>query len=378
MSLEGNLKDFSLAEILQLISVQQKSGMLTIMGKENTIFFFRDGNLISVRDRRKKSRDPLQEYIAHTGVLSKEDLLKASRIQVETKIDLAEIMVSEGFLGKDDMSRILHDLIQDTTFNVMQQEDNSSYKFIAGTEILQGIRSPVNIKVDAILMETMRRLDEFPRHREALPDPNVVIARTDKIPEDSEEAVEGRELATWNALDDQHTLSYLLAHLGMPHYEVYENCHLLIEKGLIEIVSRPEVVTHAESGEQDEVEEEGEGKPGVGIRTLLVWSATAFGIFVSLVIGYRSAQVNASSNLGRMLGDRSFYEREGIGENRDVADVDIAIKAFKAQVGSYPSSLEELASRKLVSEDCLSRLLERGWQYQLTSKGKDYTLVRRS
>ena len=35
MALEGNVKDFGLSEILQLIALQKKSGMLSILGSSH-------------------------------------------------------------------------------------------------------------------------------------------------------------------------------------------------------------------------------------------------------------------------------------------------------------------------------------------------------
>ena len=58
MALEGNLSSFGLEEILQLIAVQQKTGMLSVtIGEKSTVLFFRDGKIISTRDRRSKTRD---------------------------------------------------------------------------------------------------------------------------------------------------------------------------------------------------------------------------------------------------------------------------------------------------------------------------------
>ena len=60
MALEGNLSAFGLSEILQLIAVQQKSGMLSVnSGSGAMVLFFRDGNLVSTRDRRRRADRPV-------------------------------------------------------------------------------------------------------------------------------------------------------------------------------------------------------------------------------------------------------------------------------------------------------------------------------
>jgi hypothetical protein len=62
MALEGQLSDFNLAEILQLLASQQKSGFLNLETKRNMVFIFDKGVLVSTRDRRSRSRDPLESF----------------------------------------------------------------------------------------------------------------------------------------------------------------------------------------------------------------------------------------------------------------------------------------------------------------------------
>ncbi len=59
MALEGNLSDFGLEEILQLIAVQQKSGFLILKQDQEMVFYFDRGTLVSTRDRRGPGNDPL-------------------------------------------------------------------------------------------------------------------------------------------------------------------------------------------------------------------------------------------------------------------------------------------------------------------------------
>jgi hypothetical protein len=354
MSLEGNLRDFSLAEILQLISVQQKSGMLTVHGENPTIFFFRDGNIVSVRDRRRKSRDPLKDYIAHVGVLKKDDLIRASRMQADTRMDLADILVSEEFLEEPVLERVLLDLIQDTTYRALSESGDSTYRFVAGTGVLQGIVRPVCVKVDAVLMESMRRIDEYPRHLEALPEPNIVLGRTD---EDSDaEKLEGREREVWDGLEEDHPLTYLLSNLGMPHYEVYENAHLLLEKGLIHVTSRPRVVTVEEPSVPVAPTAPEERDRAGGGRSLLYWSLVLFAVAASGLVGRLAGARHFGPAIHRAIEARSLFEQGDIGEARDRADLDL------------------LAERELLTASLLDRAEERGWRYRLTFDGEAYTL----
>ena len=59
MALTGTLKDFGIADILQLIGQQQKTGVLYLKSKEQEVqVFFRDGAIVRA-DRRNPEKGPL-------------------------------------------------------------------------------------------------------------------------------------------------------------------------------------------------------------------------------------------------------------------------------------------------------------------------------
>ena len=71
--MQGQLSEFRLAEILQLVAVQQKTGLLRLnRGKEAVTFYFDHGVLVSCRDRRHVVYDPLLDYLQRTGWLPPE------------------------------------------------------------------------------------------------------------------------------------------------------------------------------------------------------------------------------------------------------------------------------------------------------------------
>ena len=189
MSLEGNLTAFGLSEILQLIAVQQKSGMLSISSQDRAkVLFFREGNIISTRDRRRKTKDPLKDYLTRYGILSREDLIRLMQISAQSKLDLTDIMVSEGFMSEEEMQRQYRNHIQEEVHEILTWEQ-CSYKFIPGNDIIDGIKTWGEFSIEGMLMESMRRIDEFPAAQKLLPDLSARVARTG-------EAIEGKELSS--------------------------------------------------------------------------------------------------------------------------------------------------------------------------------------
>ena len=57
MALAGTLKDFGIADILQLIAQQQKTGVLHLRSKDEVKVGFVDGAIVSAESVSKKKRD---------------------------------------------------------------------------------------------------------------------------------------------------------------------------------------------------------------------------------------------------------------------------------------------------------------------------------
>ncbi len=88
MALEGQLSDFSLAEILQLLSSQQKSGFLNLETTRNMVFIFDRGVLVSTRDRRSVSRDPLESFLKAYGFFTEAQWKHIDFVRKNSSLDL--------------------------------------------------------------------------------------------------------------------------------------------------------------------------------------------------------------------------------------------------------------------------------------------------
>ena len=173
--MQGTLKEFSLAEILQLVAVQQKTGLLRVIRREVMLtFYFDHGVLIACRDRRHVAQDPLLGYLLSCGFVDAE-AAAALQVRLEaTKEDLADVLLADQFLSEEELRQVLEDLAQDLVYRTHGWREGT-YQFVSGDEALQGLHHCISIKIETLLMEAARRGDEWPRLQEKLPSPDVLI-----------------------------------------------------------------------------------------------------------------------------------------------------------------------------------------------------------
>jgi len=364
MALEGNLSSFGLEEILQLIAVQQKTGMLTVnVNEKTTVLYFRDGKIISTRDRRSKARDPFREYLTRYGVLGREELVRITQISSQSKLDLIDILTSEGFFDEKTMARHWRNHIQETLHDVLTW-DQCSYKFISGEEIISGVKSLGDQLVEPLLMECMRRIDEFPMLLEAFPAQGIKIAASGRQPAEDAEMMSS-EKAVLEIVKTPRAVRDVVARAKMPTFDAYEALKLLREKNLIVIEKDTQAVTDGDAAIAHAAEKRrrrrGNPMPLLGCAAL----------FTACLLAGTWLRADDAMRVGRdglLAADPAARARV---EDR----VRTLVEAHRAETGMYPETLDDLAASELLDRRLLERAAAFDLRYKLTRDGTAFTLL---
>jgi hypothetical protein len=375
MALEGNAKDFGLSEILQLIAIQKKSGLLQVNGEQNMAVFFKDGMIISTRDRRSLAHDPLKDYLLRYGFIGHREMRNLQRIQTETKLDLTDILISENYYTCDELSGLFTDQIQES-IQEMLAWPKSFYKFISGANVLQGVSALASLKVEGILMESMRRIDEMPELRRIFTSEQTILKRLNREPIPD---MDKNEEAIHRLLEHEMSLGELIAQARMARYCTYEACKNLFEKELLEIIT--ETATVEETAQEEQVEERAQRRrlvPTLAAVALLVASFAIGEYAVPLLSppGW-SARSQLRRNVEADTGERSLAGSIGeLSLRHTEASLREGLEEYCAVKGSYPFTLEVLVVRSFVPEEVVAAAQQSNIRYRLGRNGTSYSLAR--
>ncbi len=378
MALEGNVKDFGLSEIFQLIALQKKTGMLSVTADETVAIYFRDGEIISTRDRRSQLRDPLKDYLINYGFLEHSEIKRIEKIQSETKMDLTDILIREKFFSEDELGVIYYDQIQETMQEVLGWP-KSYYKFNIGSQMLQGVQSHASIKVEGVLMESMRRIDEFPELFRIFTSEKMAVKRLE-MPQEDPPKLDRQEEFVYELLEEDTRIEKLIATAKMARFCTYEALKNLLEKGLLEITEKP--IEEKAVEVEPKIVEKKRRKPVLlpsFATVLLLFAAFAVGeclIPFLLPPGWCSATLQnpyeTTSQNGTLLA-------EGLGEMNlryTEAALRQGLEEHRASRGSYPISLEVLTAKKIVPRRILDEAQQHGFTYRAADDYLSYSLSR--
>ena len=156
MSLQGNLKSFSLAEILQSLSLHRHTGTLHVRTKRGEQVLHRylqiaEGAITFVSPESPKGFR-LGEILIRQGKVSKTQVQEALAIQSETGERLGKTLIAEGLVTPDDVSGALEAQLMEELYDLFLLED-ADFEFRVN-EDLPAASAPlsrtVGLKIDPV------------------------------------------------------------------------------------------------------------------------------------------------------------------------------------------------------------------------------------
>jgi len=174
MDLEGNLAQFSVAEIFQLLSFSHKTGTLGLQkSDEVAMVYFRLGNIIYAYTPKQKL--PLGELLKKQELL-REEQLSAALGEKERRPNkrIGEIFVEKGFVSRPAMEAAVRRQVEELIYRMLHWE-SGNFKFYEN-EFPTEEEVLIQISTENLILEGVRRLDELEWVKERLPDLGTVLS----------------------------------------------------------------------------------------------------------------------------------------------------------------------------------------------------------
>lgn len=368
MALEGTLKDFSLADIFQLIGLQRKTGVLTLTSKTDTVTVtFLDGQVVAADNVNKKIENRLGHVLVKKGTLTEDQLKRALQIQNETLQRLGFILVEHKIISREELRDALQLQILGVIYSLFRWKDGD-YHFSQESTIEYDRENVVPITAESILMEGARMIDEWPiiekrirssdmvlRKKPVSQD--IVVAEEDDLDEidfeDDEPAkttsapsdaikISKAEKQTYDLVDGQRAIREIVERSRLTEFDTCKNLYELMMRDLIEEV-RAEKAVPVKKTEVGQLAPT-EVPTALPAPLILILAALALASLVT----FPKNPVNEFKGFG---AEKSTIDqvKKAISLQR-VASLGTGIEAYTMAVGMPPSRLDELVPA-FASED---------------------------
>jgi hypothetical protein len=235
MALKGNLRDFSTTQLLNLVNLARKTGMLTVNGPVNAVLYFKEGRLI--RASTDATEGNLLAMLLKTGKLTLEQAQTANSDPAGTSDRVVgKYLMESRLVSRDDIIQGVKDFMLGIVYDLFAWTEGEFYFEQDALPANDRITLPLNL--DNVILEGSRRIQEYDRLRDELPDLTIVALKiTDKPLRDVKLTQDD-----WRVISHIHprnSVKQIAQNNNMDEVQIRKIVYGMLQAGLVELI-RPD------------------------------------------------------------------------------------------------------------------------------------------
>lgn len=239
MGLEGSIEEFGLADILQLIYFQKKTGLLSVESRLGKIkLYFHSGDVVGTESKKRSEEKRLGKILIKKGLLSESKLNEFLKKQKSSKDKLGKYLVRKGIVPEEEVRDVLTAQMTDAVVQLFNWK-RGTYEFLPQKIILDK-EFPISIDTQHLLMEGLRIVDEWSAI-EGKVTLDTVFRKTKKKDID----ITKDEQKIFKHIDGESDVSTVVELSGIEDLEVSRALVALLEKGAIAVIEEKIFVAEA-------------------------------------------------------------------------------------------------------------------------------------
>lgn len=235
MALKGNLRDFSTTQLLNLIHLARKTGALTIQVPAGvTTLFFREGKLVHATMSGRDGH--LASVLARAGKLTEEQA-KIIRTRSGNKADkeLGMLLISAGHVSQRDIVNSIRSDVLETVYGLFTWADGMFH--FEPNQLPPDDAISVPVDLENIILEGSRRVKEWERLQDELPDLDMALKFTDR-PQAQLRNI-NLSVDEWRVIsyiNPRNSIKQIAQRIGMDEFQIRKLIYGLLQAGLVEML----------------------------------------------------------------------------------------------------------------------------------------------
>jgi Domain of unknown function (DUF4388)/Response regulator receiver domain len=235
--LRGDLRVVPLAEVLQLLDVQEQSGVLTVERSGARVdIYFRRGRVDQAIADGVPDEFLLGRFVTDAELMTRADFegFLESRAGGSGQKLIGQQLVKLGHLAEADLKACLTRQSSELIYEILRWR-HGRFRFSAGMELPPPvIDAALGLDVEAVLMEGYRRVDEWHLIERAIDNFDVVFLRNeDSVAQMGRGRLTREELAVLELVNGKNTVKDIVRKSRMGSFEVSKMLYRLLSIKLV-------------------------------------------------------------------------------------------------------------------------------------------------
>lgn len=233
-ALAGDIAVISIAEVLQLLTLQRQSGALALSSNRGEItLYVRDGFLDFAAWRGLRDEFLIGRYLADSNALSQDTLHAVLEETLGSDRLLGETLVERDVVSEEEVRRALVNQTSELIYEAVRW-NAGHFSFTVGAVNPMAEKARLGLEPSALMMEGFRRVDEWRLIEESFDFDEVLLPDPLAIERFSGEAkLTNKEQAVLDAIDGERTIRELLEQVNGGSFELCKIVYQLLNSRLV-------------------------------------------------------------------------------------------------------------------------------------------------
>jgi DNA-binding response OmpR family regulator len=233
--LRGDLRVVPLAEVLQLLDVQEQSGVLTVERSGARVdIYFRRGRVDQAVATGVPEEFLLGRFVLDAQVMQRADFEVFLESRSAPPKLIGQQLVKAGHVSETDLKTCLVRQSSELIYEILRWR-HGRFRFAAGAELpSSAIDAGLGLDVEAVLMEGYRRVDEWHLIERAIDNFDIVFLRNeDSVAQMGRGRLTRDELAVLELVNGKNTVKEIIRKSRMGSFEVSKMLYRLLSIKLV-------------------------------------------------------------------------------------------------------------------------------------------------
>lgn len=235
MALKGNLEDFPFTQLLNLITLAQKTGSLTVAGSNGTAqIFFQNGNLTYARMGREENGLVTILYKSAKLSAAQHRIIKARTQNMDEK-ELGLLLINANYVTRRDILNSMQTYCV-SILNQLFTWTDGRFQF-DNDVLLPNNKIPVRVSLENIIVEGSRQMREWQQLSDEIPSLDMALKFTDRPGVNIRKVnLTVDEWKVVSYINPKNTIAQIAHATKMNDLEIRRIVYSLLQAGLVELI----------------------------------------------------------------------------------------------------------------------------------------------
>jgi hypothetical protein len=235
MALKGNLRDFSINQLLNLINLAKKSGNLYIEGSSDIAqVFFRDGKL-SYAQIGQQEKDLMHLLVESKRITQNQFNLLSERTRGFTDKEVGLFLVNGGYLSQTETFEILEDYLSGIMRTLFTWTDG--FFHFEQNELPPDDKIPARLRLENLIIEGARENQELEDLKAEIPSLEMALKFVDRPGTDiGRVKLSPEEWRIISFVNPKNSIQQIASATKLNELEIRRVVYALLQAGLVELI----------------------------------------------------------------------------------------------------------------------------------------------